>query len=103
MRQILRTDQFRFAIKEIGKYIAQKSGSRKIATDFLHRIGEKCQVYARQPEMGELRPELGHEIRCFPVASYLVFYRPVEKGILLLTIIHGARDVPMVFRKLFDS
>lgn len=103
MRQVLQTDQFRSAIKEIGKYIAQESGSRKIATNFLLHIHEKCQAYARQSEMGELRSELGKGIRCFPVASYIVFYRPTEKGILLLAIIHGARDIPVVFRKLFDS
>tara|TARA_R110002111_G_scaffold164386_3_gene230578 strand:+ start:32276 stop:32590 length:315 start_codon:yes stop_codon:yes gene_type:complete len=103
MNQVLQTDQFRSAIKEIGKYIAQESGSRKIATDFLLRIGEKCQAYARQPEMGELRSELGEEIRCFPVGSYVIFYRPIEKGILLVAIIHGARDIPAVFRNLFDA
>ena len=69
MSQVLRSDQFRLKIKEIGTYIAKESGSRKTATDFLRRIHEKCQLYARQPEMGELRSELGEGIRCFPVSS----------------------------------
>lgn len=101
MNPILQTDQFRTTIKETGLYIARESGSRKIATGFLRRIGKKCEIYARQPEMGELRPELGEEIRCFPVGSYVIFHRPLEQGILLLAIIHGARDIPAVFRKLF--
>lgn len=103
MSQVLRTDRFKFALKEIGKHIAKESGSRKIATDFLYRIHEKCQVYARQTGMGDMRPDLGEGIRCFPVASYVIFYRPIEKGILLLTIIHGSRDIPVVFRELFAS
>jgi toxin ParE1/3/4 len=103
MNQVLQTDQFRAAIKEIGKYIARESGSRKIATDFLQRIGEKCQIYARQPELGELRPEVGEGLRCFHVGNYVIFYRPHEKGVLLLAIIHGARDIPAVFRRLFDT
>lgn len=103
MNPILQTATFRSAIKEVGKYIARESGSRKIATDFLHQIDEKCRTYARQPEMGELRSELGEEIRCFPVGSYVIFYRPLKNGILLVAIIHGARDIPAVFRKLFDA
>ena len=99
MNQVFRTDQFRSALKEIGKYIARESGSRDIAIGFLHRIDEKCQAYARQPGMGDMRPDLGEEIRCFPVGSYVVFYQPVEQEILLLAIIHGARDIPVVFQK----
>ena len=52
MNQVLQTDPFRTAIKEIGKYIARESGSREIAVDFLKRTAEKCEAYARQPEMG---------------------------------------------------
>ena len=103
MSQAIRTDQFRHSLKEIGQYIARESGSRKIATDFLHRIQEKCEVYARQSGMGEMRPDLGEEIRCFTVGSYVIFYRPIEQGVLLVAIIHGARDIPVVFRKLFES
>ncbi len=103
MNQVFRTDQFRNALKEIGTYIAKESGSRTIATDFLHRIDEKCQAYARQSGMGEMRPDLGEEIRCFSVGSYVVFYHPIDQGIMLLAIIHGARDIPVVFQKLFDS
>lgn len=79
MNQAYQTAPFRSAVKEIGKYIARESGSRKVATDFLRRINEKCMVYARQPEMGELRSELGEEICCFPVGSYVIFYRPDER------------------------
>ncbi len=103
MNQVLQTDPFRTAIKEIGKYIARESGSRKIAVDFLKRTAEKCEAYACQPEMGELRAELGEEIRCFPAGNYVIFYRRFDQGIILLAIIHGARDIPAVFRKLFDD
>jgi toxin ParE1/3/4 len=53
--------------------------------------------------MGEARPDLGDEVRCFAVGNYVAFYRPLEDGILLLLVIHGARDIPTVFRESMSS
>jgi len=31
---------------------------------------------------------------CFPVGNFLVLYEPLDDGILMLPVIHGARDIP---------
>jgi len=101
MARVLRTDQARVDLKSIGQHIAEQSQSRDIALSFLDRIEEKCELYATQPLMGEARPDLADDLHCFPVADYIVFYRPLVDGILVLTVVHGARDIPAVFRYLF--
>ena len=101
MARVLLTSQARDDLKAIGRHIAQQSQSRETALRFLDRINTKCDLYAAQPLMGEARPDLAEDVRCFPVADYIVFYRPLSDGILVLTVVHGARDIPAVFQGLF--
>ncbi|MEX2287026.1 MAG: type II toxin-antitoxin system RelE/ParE family toxin [Planctomycetaceae bacterium] len=70
------------------------------ADRLLDAIDDKCRLYAAQPEMGDIRPDLGEMVRCFPVGNYVVLYRPIQDGILVLLVIHGARDIPAVLRHL---
>ncbi len=49
--------------------------------------------------MGKPRDELFPNIRSFPVDNYLIFYRPLDKGIEILRVISGYRDL----EKLFDD
>lgn len=99
MARVVRTPLARRDLKEIGRYIARESGSRSIALRFLDRIEARAETQAGQPRLGERRPDLDAEVRCFPVGSYLVFYRPLHQGIELLRILHGARDVPSAWRE----
>ena len=46
-----------------------------------------------------MRPELGSGVRSFPVGKYVVFYLATEDGIKVIQVIHGARDIPVVFRR----
>ena len=75
----------------IWEYIA--SDNPVAADDFIDRIAEKCECYAHQPEMGELRSDLLPGIRQFVVGTYIIFYRTVDEGIELIRVLHGARDV----------
>ncbi|WP_304218706.1 type II toxin-antitoxin system RelE/ParE family toxin [Phenylobacterium aquaticum] len=45
------------------------------------------------PQLGRSRPDLPGQLRSWPVGAYLVFYRPMEGGILVIRILHGARDL----------
>lgn len=100
MARVVRTSLARKSLKEIGRYIADESGSRAIALRFLDSIEEKCRLYSTQPLMGEARPDLGKSVRCFPVGNYVVLYRPLKDGIELLLVVHGARDIPTLYRRL---
>lgn len=100
MPRVLLTPQAEESRLALWRYIAQDSADH--ADRQIDRIDEKCRRYAHQPLMGDSRPDLGTEVRCFPVDSQVVIYRPLDDGILLLLVIHGARDIPRVFRESFD-
>jgi plasmid stabilization system protein ParE len=36
-------------------------------------------------------------LRSLPVGSYIVFYRPMEDGIIVIRVLHGARYLPELF------
>ncbi len=98
MGRAVRTPIARQDLKEIGRYVARESGSRDVAVRFLGAIRRKIVLYAAQPELGERRPELAPDVRCFPVGNYGVFYRPEGNGIAVLRVLHGSRDIPSVWR-----
>ncbi len=103
MASIRRTPEARQSIKEIGRYISEQSGSLDIALRFLDRIEVRCEQHARSPLLGEIRDDLGSNIRCFSVGNYAVLYQPEDDGILVLLVIHSARDIPTVFRRTFGA
>lgn len=44
------------------------------------------------PTSGRRREELAPSIRSFPAGSYVIFYRPIEDGLVVIRIIPEARD-----------
>jgi toxin ParE1/3/4 len=72
----------------------------EIATDdietadhFIHELRTLAQKLAEQPFMGRERPELGQDVRVFPHERYLLIYRPVDHGVGIARVVHGARDL----------
>jgi toxin ParE1/3/4 len=49
------------------------------------------------PLIGRQREELSPRLRSFPVSRYIIFYRPMENGIEIVRVLHGARDFPPLF------
>jgi toxin ParE1/3/4 len=49
------------------------------------------------PQLGRRREELSPRLRSFPVGRYVIFYRPLENGIEIARVLHGARDFPPLF------
>ncbi len=67
------------------------------ADRFLERLQEKAQKLAEFTDMGVDRLELAPGIKSFPVERYVLFYRPNEHGIELVRVLHGSRDVNLLF------
>jgi len=86
-------------VEAIWRFVQAESGSVDIADKVVHSINEKCGFYAQHPLLGELRPELMAELRCFAVGSFVVFYLPADDGLNVLQVIHGAQDIPAHFRR----
>ena len=68
----------------------------RTADRFTAKILAKCQSHALFPHSGRLRAELSPDLRSFPVAPYVVFYRPVKDTILVVRILHGHRDIKRI-------
>ena len=79
----------------IWSYIAQHS--RTNADKFFDSVNEKCQLLAANSAMGRLRPELGEEVRSFPIGNYVIYYWPVSAGVEIVRILHTARDLSSIW------
>jgi toxin ParE1/3/4 len=80
---------------EIWAYIAEDSIRQ--ADAFASRINQQFRMLARQPNLGRDRPELSEGLRSIPVGSYLIFYTPRPRGIEVVRVFHGARDLTPFF------
>ena len=85
------------AIGEQAEYIA--GDSEAAAERYVEAVEKTFRDLERMPGMGHRyeteNPKL-HDIRVWAVSgyrNYLVFYRQVEDGVEILTVIHGARDI----------
>ena len=99
--RILRSPEAERDIVEIGLYIAETSLT--YSDLFLESVETTLIALARMPRVGFTRnfrnPKYA-DIRIWRVKgfeNYLIFYRPITDGIEILRIIHGARDIEILF------
>ena len=81
-------------ILEIWDYIADDSLAA--ADRWVDRLDEQFRMLAAQPMMGRAREELAPGVRSFPFGRYVVFYTPLDDGIDVGRVLHGARDIDAV-------
>ena len=82
-------------IFEIWDYIADDSLAA--ADRWVDRLDEQFRLLAAQPLMGRARDQLAPGVRSFPFGRYVVFYVPLDDGIDVVRVLHGARDIDAVF------
>jgi toxin ParE1/3/4 len=95
MSRVIRSPRSRLDLLEIGQHISQENPAA--ADRMLLRIDEKLQLLAENPLMGESRPELPGNVRSVSVGMYVILFRPLEDGIQLVRVVHGARDIDSLF------
>ena len=76
-------------------YIA--SDSMDAAYHVAVEIEKTCARIARQPGLGVRRDAIGMDVRAFPLRNYLIFYRECKGRVLVLRLLHGARDIDALF------
>ena len=77
----------------IRSYIADQSGSRAVAQQFMMLLRNQCHRIASLPgELGRPRPDVGPAIRSFPFRGYLIFFRYSGENFEVLKIVEGHRD-----------
>jgi toxin ParE1/3/4 len=95
MPQVTRRPLAETDIREIWDYIADDNLAA--ADRWLDHLDEQFRVLATQPMMGRVRDELAPGARSFPFGRYVVFYVPLDDGIDVVRVLHGARDIDAVF------
>ncbi|MEI9895940.1 MAG: type II toxin-antitoxin system RelE/ParE family toxin [Chthoniobacter sp.] len=91
MPQILRTRASRSDYDEIWSYIAVRDLAA--ADRVVDQFDATLKVIASTPHIGRKVDELASGLRSFPLGNYLIFYRPIEDGIQLIRLLHGAREI----------
>jgi toxin ParE1/3/4 len=79
----------------IWAFIAE--GSPRQADLFAARLNREFRILARHPELGRARPDLLANLRSFPIGAYVIFYLPCHRGIEVVRVLHGARDLKPLF------
>ncbi|HEY9834602.1 MAG TPA: type II toxin-antitoxin system RelE/ParE family toxin [Stenomitos sp.] len=82
-------------LEDIWIYIAQDS--EQAADALIDEIIQRFPKLAAFPDMGRKRDDLLEGLHCFPVKSYVLFYRRTQEGIEIFRILHGRRDIESVF------
>ena len=78
-------------LEEILGYIAEDNP--QAAEALLERMNATFRRLAERPLSGRAREEFGRSLRSAPVGDYLIFYRPMEDGVQILHVVHGARNL----------
>ncbi len=82
----------------IARWLVGEAGTA-VAERVLREIRDAAERLAERPAMGRQRPELGATVRSWPIAPYVIFYRPTAFGVRVLRVLHGARDLPRAWRR----
>jgi toxin ParE1/3/4 len=85
-------------LEQIGARIALDNPGA--ALRFRERILRRISVLKRFPESAQPRPEFGPNIRSIPIGRYIVIVRVVVPKVVVLRIVHSARDLPRLLRNL---
>lgn len=101
MASVYWTDKAEESVLEIGRYIIERTQSRRRGLDVINRIEQKCAHYAKFPLSGTSREDIGPGLRCFRVEKLLVIYRPREDGMVVILVTHGHRDLRTVVEQIF--
>ena len=91
-----RLPRSRLDLVEIALYIGRDNPTA--ADEFLREVERQIQQLAQMPGMGarcgfRSKPLSGLRKWCIPrYRNYIIYYRPVEGGIEVVRLLHGARD-----------
>jgi toxin ParE1/3/4 len=95
MARVIRSEQAQQDLEGILDYLDRQSA--EAADRFANKFDQACDLHAKHPQIGANSEEYAPNLRHFSVWNYTIFYRPIEDGVELIRIIHGARNIPKLF------
>jgi toxin ParE1/3/4 len=98
MSRLVLNSEVRQDLDEIWNYIGIEKGNPEAAHHLTERLFEAFSALVGQPLLGELREDLGANVRAFVVRPYVVLYRPQANGVQIAQVVHSARDIRAIAR-----
>lgn len=95
MKRIRRSPAARADFNNIWLHIALDNPDA--ATRMVERIADATGRLAEYPLSAPAQPELGEGIRCLTVGMYRIFHRIEEDHVLILRVVHAARNIGALF------
>jgi toxin ParE1/3/4 len=90
-KPVVLTDGALADIEEIGDYIKRDNPER--AATFVVELRERCEAVGDNPTAARLRPKWGKGVRAVLHGDYVVAYRDEPDEVVILRVVHGARDI----------
>jgi toxin ParE1/3/4 len=78
-------------IKYLAAYIARDKPAA--ARKWTHKVRQKCRLLAKNPEIGDLCPELGQGVRSTYLGDYNIYFRAFASDVEIMRVIRGGRDI----------
>ena len=78
-------------LSAIADFIAESNP--RAARRVILGIRDACRLIASHPSMGRVQAHLIPGLRSHPHGSHVIFYRPIDGGIEVVRVLHGARDI----------
>lgn len=78
-------------IVRVVEYIAADNVAA--ALKWREELIDRLILLAKNPYMGERRPDLAVDLRALSFGSYVIYFRPKQNFTEIVRIIHGARDI----------
>lgn len=85
------TDRADAEIDRIADYTYEAWGKAK-AIAYQDELLETMRMLLTHPAAGRARQELGDGVRSFPVGRHLIYYRPADEAVLVLSVQHQASE-----------
>ena len=82
-------------LSEIWAYLAFEA-SEPVATRFVKSIEKAFATLQHTPSIGTPRERFAPGLRVIFQSPYAIYYLPSEQDILIVRVLHGARDVAAV-------
>ena len=91
MAEVRRNPLAREDLIEIWTYVALDKPDA--ADRLLDSLEARFETLARNPNIGVRRPEIATDVRSFPVGNYLILYRVISDGVVIVRVVHGHRNL----------
>jgi toxin ParE1/3/4 len=83
-------------LRDIWSGLAEYSGL-DFADRMLANIESKFRLLAQFPNSGRSRDELLAGLRSYPAGDFVIFYRILETTVEVVRVLHGRRDIGVIF------